>query len=126
MNILIINFLITIKNATSFKKEFLKISYNQNFLPFVYFFYKEGLIQSFKIDKKVNKISIIFRYSNNNDNFNKLKLFSKPSRIFYFCNKEIAMFSNKQKIYFFSTDKGFHSNQNCKKLHLGGKLYFSI
>ena len=72
MNILIINFLIKIKNATSFKKEFLKISYNQHFLPFVYFFYKEGLIQSFKIEKKVNKILIIFRYSNNNDNFNKL------------------------------------------------------
>lgn len=126
MNILIINFLITIKNATSFKKESLKISYNQHFLPFIFFFYQEGLIQSFKINQNGNKISIIFRYSNNSDNFNKLKIFSKPSRIFYFCNKEIALFSNKQKIYFFSTDKGFHSNQTCKKLHLGGKLYFSI
>jgi len=126
MNILIINFLITLKNATSCKKEFIKVSYNKHFKPFLLFFYNEGLIQSFKIDENLNNISITFRYSTNTSYFNKLKIFSKPSKIVYLSNKEISLLSNKQKTFFFSTDKGFQSTQGCKKLHLGGKFYFSF
>ena len=54
MNILIINFLITLKNATSCKKESIKVSYNKHFKPFLLFFYNEGLIQSFKIDENLS------------------------------------------------------------------------
>lgn len=125
MNNLIINFLITLKNANSFKKEFIQISYNTHFKPFLSFFYNEGFIQSYRVDAKQNKVTIIFCVSSNNY-FETLQIFSKPSNSIYFSNKDLILLPNKQKNFFVSTDKGFQTLIGCKKLKLGGKLYFTI
>lgn len=125
MNNLIINFLITLKNAVSLKKELTQIPYNKHFKPFLLFFYDEGLIQSFKINLLSNQITIIFNSSSNNY-FTKLKLISKPSQNIYLSHKEITLLSTKQKNFCFSTDKGFQTLKGCKQLKLGGKLYFTL
>ena len=123
MNKNTINFLISLKNASILKKEF--IESHIRFKKIIILLYKEGLIQSYKYNKLNNSFKIYFRYCFQQDLLNNLKIISVPSKKKYLTFEEISKLSNPFDTYFFSTSKGLKTNLECKELHLGGKLYFS-
>ncbi len=72
MNVLLINFLIAIKNAYILKKEVIEFFFNKKFILLSKVLYKNGLIQDFWLEKqKFNKLKIIvtLKYFQNFSNF---------------------------------------------------------
>lgn len=129
MNNLLIRFLISIKNAIILKKEFVNIFFNKKLILLSKALYKQGLIQDFWLKKdsiKFFKIVIFLKAYQNFSNFLTLKIVSKPSRSLFFSYKDLCKLYEKQILYIFSTPLGFLSSFDCKKLKMGGLLFFFI
>jgi small subunit ribosomal protein S8 len=124
MNIHLIKFLIQLKNAALIKKEIIHIKYNNLILQAIFLLYKEGLIQSFKINKDKTFISIYLRYNYNKNLLKSFKIISKGSNLVYLKYSDICRFFNKRRLLILSTNKGFLTGLECKKYKLGGKLLF--
>ena len=128
MNTNLIKFLLILKNASLSKKETLIVEYSTIREQMVRLLYCEGLIQSFTLQantvSKHDFIKIIFRYSSDKSHLRHLKLLSKPSHIKYIKFSDLCNISDKKKIVFLSTDYGFLTSSQCKKLKIGGKLLF--
>jgi ribosomal protein S8 len=125
MNLILINFLIAIKNASIFKKDQLKIFYNKKFILLSKILYKQGLIQDFWLQKENFNFYIIInlKYTGNLKNF---KIISKPSRSIFFSSKDIFKMYEKQVLYIFSTSLGYLTSLECKKNKIGGILFFYV
>ncbi len=128
MNSTLINFLISIKNASIFKKEQLKIFYNKKFILLSKTLYKNGLIQDFYLEKQDYNFYIIItlKYNYNFSNFKMFKLVSKPSRSIFFSFKDISKIYEKQVLYIFSTSLGYLTSLECKHKKIGGLLFFYV
>ena len=124
MNNNIIQFLLTIKNAGMAHKEIIIITYNKINLDLVTLLYTEGFLQSFKVNEKLNIITIFLRYGNNKNIFKDLKIVSTPSRLIYLKYLDLCKLSDKKLLLVFSTDKGFFTGLECKKNKIGGKFLF--
>jgi len=122
MNKIAVDVLIALKNASLVHKEFILVKNNILVLKIIKNLYLEGLIQSFAVEtSKSFQIKVYLRYSFNKNFFKNLKIFSTPITLKYF---EICKLSTKQNLIFISTPLGFLTGEECKKRHLGGKLYF--
>ncbi len=128
MNKILINFLITLKNAYLLKKDIIYISFNKKFILILKALYKYGLIQDFWLEKKTTKflLVIILKNLQKSNTFSTLKLVSKPSRSLFFSYKDLCKLYEKQILYIFSTSKGFLTSFDCKKLKIGGILFFYV
>ncbi len=129
MNVLLINFLIAIKNAYILKKEVIEFFFNKKFILLSKVLYKNGLIQDFWLEKqKFNKLKIIvtLKYFQNFSNFFNFKIVSKPSYSLIFSYKDLCKLYERQIIYIFSTSYGYLSSIDCKKLGIGGILFFYV
>lgn len=126
MNKSLINLLLQLKNAALVHKESIHVNYNTKFLKILEVLYKESLIQSFKINFDKTKITITFRYFLNLNFLNNLKIFSTPSHQTFLSFDSIIKLSDRNKIFFLSTNKGILTHIECKKANKGGKLLFSI
>lgn len=128
MNLILINFLIAIKNASIFKKDQLKIFYNKKFILLSKILYKQGLIQDFWLQKENFNFYIIInlKYTGNLSNLKNFKIISKPSRSIFFSSKDIFKMYEKQVLYIFSTSLGYLTSLECKKNKIGGILFFYV
>jgi ribosomal protein S8 len=128
MNLILINFLIAIKNASIFKKDQLKIFYNKKFILLSKILYKQGLIQDFWLQKENFNFYIIInlKYTYNLSNLKNFKIVSKPSRSIFFSSKDIFKMYEKQVLYIFSTSLGYLTSLECKKNKIGGILFFYV
>jgi ribosomal protein S8 len=126
MNTSLINLLLQLKNAALVHKESIQVNYNTKFLKILEVLYKESLIQSFKINFIKTKITITFRYFFNLNSLDNLKIFSTPSRQIFLSFESIIKLSDRNKVFFFSTNNGIQTHTECKKANKGGKLLFSI
>jgi ribosomal protein S8 len=128
MNLILINFLIAIKNASIFKKDQLKIFYNKKFILLSKILYKQGLIQDFWLQKENFNFYIIInlKYTYNLSNLKNFKIVSKPSRSIFFSSKDIFKIYEKQVLYIFSTSLGYLTSLECKKNKIGGILFFYV
>lgn len=127
MNKTLINFLIAIKNASSLKRELVKIFYNKKFILLAKILYKEGLIQDFWLEKSDSlKLVIALKYHYNFSSYKTLKIISKPSKSLFFSYKDIFKLYEKQVIYIFSTSLGYLTSLECKQKKLGGLLFFYV
>ena len=128
MNLILINFLIAIKNASIFKKDQLKIFYNKKFILLSKILYKQGLIQDFWLQKENFNFYIIInlKYTGNLSNLKNFKIVSKPSRSIFFSSKDIFKMYEKQVLYIFSTSLGYLTSLECKKNKIGGILFFYV
>ena len=126
MNINLIKFLITLKNASILRKEHILIKNNRLCLQIVKTLYKEGLIQSFKIEifSNIKFLQINLRYFYEKSVFDSLKLLSTPSRKIYLSMYSLSKIKNNKKLMLFSTTKGILNLTDCKKKKIGGKLLF--
>lgn len=125
MNLILINFLIAIKNAGISKKEQLKIFYNKKFILLSKILYKEGLIQDFCLYREKFKFFILITLKHNY-NLSNFKIVSKPSRSIYFSYKDIFKIYEKQVLYIFSTSLGYLTSLECKQYKIGGLLFFYV
>lgn len=120
MHFTLIKFFIALKNATTLKKELVFCFYNKTFLKIIKLLYQKGLIKDFSI--KQSHILIYLKYTFNLSALSNLKIVSKPSWPLFLSFKEICKLSEKNIIFFFSTNKGLMSSLECKKYKIGGKL----
>jgi len=88
--------------------------------------YKEGLIQSFKIEifSNIKFLQINLRYLYEKSVFDSLKFLSTPSRKIYLSIYNLSKIKNNKKLMLFSTTKGILNLTDCKKKKIGGKLLF--
>ena len=124
MNNSIIKFLITIKNASLAKKEFVDIKPIKNTIKLIELLYNEGLLQSYDYNFKKKTVRIHFRFFNGNSTLKNLKIYSSPSKILYFSLKDIYKIDHNHKLFIFLTIQGFKSALECKKYKMGGTACF--
>lgn len=120
------NFFSKIKNGYLAKRKTNIQFKSKQILSILNILLKEGLIKSYKISKKnKNIIYIYFKYKNNKPIITQIIRISKPSRRIYIKNKEL-FYLKKRGIYLISTSFGIFTNQQIKKLNLGGELICNI
>jgi len=122
MNIGSKNMLLSLKNSSCSKIEFTYVNYSKKNLLILELLYSQGIIQSYKLDKKISKIYVVLRYYQNKSVLQYLKIFSNFSQ--HLTLKELSRFFNKKFVLFLSTNKGLLTSLNCKKYHVSGKLLF--
>ena len=124
MNLTKIKFLLTLKTCSLAKKESILISYHIQNKSLISILYKEGSIQSFKLQNFNNKIFINLRYYYNRVLLDSLTIISKPSNKKYVKLKDLYKLNSKKKLFILSTAKGLKSLLECKINNIGGKLLF--
>jgi ribosomal protein S8 len=124
MNLTKIKFLLTLKTCSLAKKESILISYHIQNKSLISILYKEGSIQSFKLQNFNNKIFIYLRYYYNRVLLDSLTIISKPSNTKYVKLKDLYKLNSKKKLFILSTAKGLKSLLECKINNIGGKLLF--
>jgi len=125
MRIQTIKLLVSLKNASELKKEYVLIKYNITFEKILSFFYSEGLILSYQREFYSNSFKIFLKNSQGNNFFKNLKILSSPSKQLFLRFKDIVLLNEKKQIFIFFTTKGLYSSIICKKLKVGGTLLFS-
>ena len=89
--------------------------------------WNEGFILGYKILKKTpNKIKIFLKYYKGEPVINSIKIISKPNLPIYYSLKEIWKIDSSQGTVIISTNKGFMTNNECKKKKLGGEPFIII
>jgi ribosomal protein S8 len=124
MNLTKIKFLLTLKTCSLAKKESILISYHIQNKSLISILYKEGSIQSFKLQNFNSKIFIHLRYYYNRVLLDSLTIISKPSNTKYVKLKDLYKLNSKKKLFILSTAKGLKSLLECKINNIGGKLLF--
>lgn len=124
MNKFIIDFLLRLKNASFFKKEYISIKYSKYSLELVVSLYNQGFLHSYHLSN--NKIFITLRYFFNKPILKNLKIVSTPSKLRYINLKSLSKVSTKKLSFFISTNKGILTAQECKKQKIGGIILFII
>ena len=85
--------------------------------------WNENFILGYGIDQKNNKkINIFLKYQKNGEpSINSIKPVSKPGKKIYYSLKQIWKIDSSRYFIIFSTNKGFKSITQCKKLRIGGE-----
>lgn len=124
MNKSISNFVIQLKNSSLINKEILNVRLENTILKIITLLYKEGFIQSFEVNWETKNILIYLRYSFNKSVLKNIKLISLPSKQLSIKYKELTKISSNNNFILVSTSKGLKTFLECKKIHLGGKIFF--
>jgi small subunit ribosomal protein S8 len=127
MNKNLINFLISIRNASLAKKSILKIKNLKVLSNYITILYQEGLIQSYSIQtvKGIEYLVIHLRTFENKVITENLKLLSQPSKIKVLSYTDLLKLNLKNKTFVLSTSKGIVAHKDCLKQKLGGVAIFS-
>lgn len=126
MNKTLINFLVKIKNASLLGKQYVRLNYNISYLKVLKILYREGFIQSIKVDVKSVQVIVHLRFYEQKKLINEIKFLSKPSHQRFISFFELTLINDKNVFILLSTDKGLLTLSQCKKQKVGGKLLFSI
>lgn len=130
MNINTITLLSQLRSASLNKKESVILEINNFTITVLDSLYNEGLILSYTIVRKKGflnntKTAIVhIRYVNGQPVFENLKILSSPSFTRIISIKNICRLNPKKENFFFSTNKGILSLQECKNKRVGGILLF--
>jgi|TARA_B100000424_G_C22708762_1_gene385998 small subunit ribosomal protein S8 len=122
----LIKALIKLKNASLLNKEIIYLNFDLKYFEILRILYKEGFIQSYKIDKENYQTIVYLRFFQNKSVIDRLKFLSVPSRHRFMSYSELCLISNKKTFILLSTNKGLRTINECKKQKIGGKLLFLI
>lgn len=123
MNLHIVHFLISIKNAAVLKKEVISIKYNKSILPILAPLYTYNIIQSFKVNKKIKIITVKLNFYFNKILLSNLKFMTTNSKHRIYKYFDLCKFINKNRFLLITTSVlGLTNDFMCKKKKLGGKL----
>ncbi len=122
MNLKIKNFLVQLKNVSLKKKENFVTNYFVSYRSFLRILYVEGYIQSFKILNK--KLFIFIRNYYNRSLFLNLRILYHKNKQYKLNLYKLNFIQSKNLNIFLSTNAGLLTHYDCKKLKLGGKVFF--
>lgn len=121
-------FLIAIRNASIAKKNTIKVKKIKNFEIYMNVLYKEGLIQSYSVEKEGSiddqHLIVQLRCHENRVLTSNIKSLSTPSKTKIFSYDQLAHLRLKNKRLILSTSKGIVSDVDCLKKRLGGTAMF--
>lgn len=129
MNKNLIYFLISLRNYSIAKKTVLTVKNVHILVDYAYILYKEGFIQSFRIQRNSstneNFLTVKLRQFQNKTMTENLKLVSSPSKVKVLSYSQLLKMDLKNKLLILSTSKGILSHNECLKQRLGGVAIFS-
>jgi ribosomal protein S8 len=113
-----------LESSINQSKETTQIRYLKYYEEILRVLVKEGVIQSYKVDKG----HLIIILNQNSEVKIKIIRISKPGRRVYFTSSEIANASTgmHNKIYLLSTSEGIMSNQSALLYQIGGEVLSEI
>ena len=121
------NMFANIKNGQLAKKSFVYQKRKKICEEVLKVLWNEGFILGYRISKQnPDKIKIFLKYRNKVPTINSIKLITKPSRRIYFSLKQLWKFESNKNCIIFSTNKGFKTVTQCKKLKVGGEPFLVI
>jgi small subunit ribosomal protein S8 len=120
------NLFANIKKGQLSKRSFIYNTQKKICETFLQILWDEGFIWGYKICTNSNQIKVFLKYKNGKPVISSIKLISKPSRRIYYSIKQIWKLDSSKSFIIFSTNKGFKSIVECKKLKLGGEPYIII
>lgn len=121
------NLLVALKTSYINKNKYAYTKYNTLCLNVLFILYQDGLISSYQIDSKTNKVKIKLKYLKNKPLINNFELLSKPSLKMYSTFSNLEQLNKKYDYYFISTSNGIlSSRQFATNPPLGGQLLFGF
>lgn len=121
------NMFANIKNGQIIKRSFVLQSYKKICITLLNILWDEGFILGYKIiDSDLKMIKIFLKYKNGNPVINSLKLITKPSCRVYYTVKQLWKIDSSKGIIILSTNKGFLTISDSKKLKIGGEPFIII
>jgi len=124
----IADLLIRIKNGYLSKRERVKAPYSKLKEEIVKKLVQTGYIKKYKIEgeKAKKRIVIDLAYKNSKAAFIDLKIYSKPGRRWYTRSEDLKAVLGGLGVSIVSTSKGILTNNEARKIKIGGELLFSI
>lgn len=123
MKLQYIQFLIFLKNSSLLKHNIITYPFIPRFISLLKFLYKEGLIQSFSINKNLYCYKIILK---NSFNLSTLILISKTSSPTFIKYSTLCLLNEKHSFLAISNTFGLLTVTGCKKFKVGGKILFQL
>lgn len=121
------NMLAIIKNGLMIKKSFVLQPRKKICESLLNILWDEGFILGYKISETNSKVLKIFlKYKNGKPAIHSLTSVSKPGLRIYFSANQIWKIDTTNGLLILSTNKGFMSIIECKKLKLGGEPFLVI
>ena len=127
MNINVCNMVSIINNGQLSKKTFVTQRNKKSCLSILNVLWDEGFILGYKtIKKRPNVIEIYLKYQNGNSVIQLIKILSKPSLRVYYSVKQLWKLDSSKGLVIISTNQGFMTNEQCKKLSIGGEPFVVV
>jgi ribosomal protein S8 len=120
----LISLIISLKNSSLSKKNFIVLILSSKSTSTLKFLYIEGVILSYNFLEK--KILIFFRNFFGVNSLNSVKLLQRPTFSNSLKFTQISKIASNLRLLAFSTDKGLMSSYECKKFKQGGKVLFTL
>lgn len=119
--------LATLKNGQLAKKSFVYQKKKKMCEEFLKVLWNEGFILGYRVStKNPNLLKIFLKYNNNQPVINSIQPLTKPSKRIYYTIKQIWKFEFNKNCIIVSTNKGFKTILECKKLKIGGEPFVLI
>ena len=129
MSDIIADGLTRIRNAAARKLDTTTLIYSKLMVNVLDVFKEKGYIESYKVEDKDNKQSIVVRLKydeNGNSVINEVTRLSKPGRRVYKGYEELKSYKNGYGTIVVSTNKGVLANDEAYKQKVGGEVICSI
>jgi small subunit ribosomal protein S8 len=129
MSDIIADGLTRIRNASMRKLDTTTLIYSKLMTNVLDVFKDKGYIESYKVEDKDNKQSIVVRLKydeNGNSVINEVTRLSKPGRRVYKGYEELKSYKNGYGTIVVSTNKGVLANDKAYKNKVGGEVICSI
>lgn len=124
------NLLSSIYNGQKDKRLKISIIYSKNIMEILKILYKEGYIRGYKLllsnVSTEKKIEIYLKYTNNVPAIKSIQKISLSSRKIYISLLDLKNLKTIYGNYILSTSKGFLTNKDALKHHIGGELLYKI
>lgn len=114
----------TISNGQLAKKSFVTQSSKKSSKKILNVLWDEGFILGYK--EYSNYLKIYLKYQNGLPVITLIKILSKPSLRIYYSVKQLWKLNSNNGLIILSTNKGFMTDQDCKKKKIGGEPFIII
>ena len=127
MNHIVWNMFSNIKNGQASKKQIIFQKKTCECIEILNILWDEGFILGYQIcASQMNMLKIFLKYKAKLPVINSLTLLTKPGSRVYYSAKQLWKLDITKGLLVLSTNKGFMTIEQCKKLKLGGEPFFII
>lgn len=121
------NMVANIKNGQKSKKKYIFFPKKKTCALMLNILWSEGFILGYKIiNKNSNVLKIFLKYKNEKTVIKYLTSITKPGKKIYCSSKQLWKISPNLGLLILSTNRGILTSKDCKKLNIGGELFFIV